>query len=186
MPSSFLRNYLTELTALFENVSLNEFIDFTTELTESLKRPSYIFICGNGGSASNASHFACDINKETSYRKDKRFKLICLSDNIPTILAYANDVSYDDVFVEQLKNFLTKDDMVIGVSVSGNSRNVLKAIDYANKNGGKTYGICGCGGGELKNISQKSLTIDSNDMQKVEDLHMIIFHCTMKYLSLYK
>jgi len=183
MPSSFLRNYLTELASISENIRLNEFSDFITELTEAFMRQSYIFVCGNGGSASTASHFACDINKGVSFGKARRFKVICLNDNIPTILAYANDVSFDDVFVEQLKNFMARDDLVIGISGSGNSNNVLKAIDYANKNGGKTFGICGFGGAKLKNISQKSLVIHSDDMQKVEDLHMIIFHCVMQYLN---
>lgn len=183
MPSSFLRNYLIELTSISESICLNEFSDFITELTEAFMRQSYIFTCGNGGSASNASHFACDLNKGVSYGKDKRFKVICLNDNLPIILAYANDVSYDDIFVEQLKNFMARDDLVIGISGSGNSNNVLKAIDYANKNRGKTFGICGFGGGELKNISQKSLVIHSNDMQKVEDLHIIMFHCVMQYLN---
>ena len=102
---------------------------------------------------------------------------------MPSILAYANDMSYDDIFVEQLKNFLKKDDLVIGISSSGNSNNVLKVIEYANKNGCKTFGVCGFGGGRLKNIAQKSIVINSNDMQKVEDLHIIILHCAMQYLK---
>lgn len=99
------------------------------------------------------------------------------------MLAYANDVSYDEVFVEQLKNFMTRDDLVIGISGSGNSKNVLRAIEYANGNDGKTFGVCGFGGGKLKSIAQKSLVIDSNDMQKVEDTHLIIFHCAMQWLN---
>lgn len=181
MPSAFLKNYLTELSRILDTVSADEFESFIEMLTNAYEREANIFIFGNGGSAASAAHFACDINKGYSYGKDRRFKVICLNDNIPTILAYANDMSYDIVFVEQLKNFMEKDDLVIGVSGSGNSVNVLNAIEYANKNGAKTFGISGYGGGRLKQISNKHLVIDSNDMQKIEDLHLIIMHCTMQW-----
>ncbi len=182
MPVAFLKNYLSELSRIANMVNVKEFETFVNELAATYERQSNIFICGNGGSASTASHFACDINKGVSFGKDKRFRIICLNDNIPTMLAYANDLSYDYVFLEQLKNFMVKDDLVIGVSGSGNSKNVLMAIEYANGKGGKTFGICGFGGGKLKDIAQKVIVINSNDMQKVEDLHMIIFHCAMQYL----
>ena len=182
MSSNFLKNYLAGLTGIFSAMNEKEFEQLVEALRSAYERRSQIFVCGNGGSASTASHFACDINKGVSYGKDKRFKIICLNDNIPTMLAYANDVSYEDVFVEQLKNFMNKGDIVIGVSGSGNSKNVLKAVEYAVKNGAETFGICGCGGGKLKQIARQSLVIHSNDMQKVEDMHMIVFHCAMQYL----
>lgn len=182
MPSGFLRGYFNELVDLFRVIDAGEFGDFIEELLSAYERHSHVFICGNGGSASTASHFACDINKGVSFGKDKRFRIICLNDNISTIMAYANDISYDDIFVEQLKNFLKKDDLLIGVSASGNSVNVLKAVEYANNAGGKTFGICGFGGGRLKDVSHKSIIVQSSDMQKVEDLHLIVFHCAMQYL----
>jgi len=185
MPSVFFKNYLRELNNIFGDINSKEFEVFIGELIVAYERQSNIFVCGNGGSASTASHFACDINKGVGFGKDKRFKVICLNDNIPTLLAYANDISYDDVFVEQLKNFMVKDDLVIGVSGSGNSGNILKAIEYANKNGGNTFGICGYDGGKLKTLAQKSMVIQSNDMQKVEDIHMIVIHCAMQYLCGY-
>lgn len=181
MPSQRLKTYFAELSSIFTTVSLTEFDHLVEELRAAYERHAHIFICGNGGSASTASHFACDINKGVSYGKDKRFKIICLNDNIPTMLAYANDISYEEVFVEQLKNFMVKDDVVIGVSGSGGSKNVLKAVEYANNHGGRTYGICGYGGGALKQLAQKSLVIQSNDMQKVEDLHLIVLHCAMQH-----
>lgn len=182
MPSSYLKKYLTELEGVFKKVQPNEFDDFVNELMDAYERDAHIFICGNGGSGSTASHFACDINKGVSFGKDKRFKVISLNDNIPIILAYANDVSYDDVFVEQLKNFLSPGDLFIGISGSGNSANVIKAIHYANAKGGRTFALCGFDGGELKRVSQKSLLVGCMDMQKVEDVHMIIIHCVMQYL----
>lgn len=185
MSATFLKNYLSELSNIFKEINVKEFEDFIGELMEAYNRRSHIFICGNGGSASTTSHFACDINKGVSFRKNKKFKVICLNDNIPIMLAYANDVSHNDVFVEQLKNFMNKDDMVIGVSCSGNSENVLRAVSYGNNYGGRTFGVCGFGGGRLKNLAQKSIVINSNDMQKAEDLHMILFHCAMQWLQVH-
>lgn len=182
MPSDFLKKYLRELKELFDTINTREFESLIVSLKEAYEKKSQIFLCGNGGSAATASHIACDLNKGVSFEKDKRFKIICLSDNIPTIMAYANDVSYADVFVEQLKNYMAKGDLIIGISGSGNSENVLKAVRYGNENSGETFGICGYGGGKLKDIAQKSLVINSNDMQKVEDIHLIIFHCAMQGL----
>lgn len=186
MPATFLKNYFSEICSIFNAINIKEFEDFIEELRGTFDRGSNIFICGNGGSAATASHFACDINKGVSFGKEKRFKVICLNDNVPTMLAYANDISYEDIFVEQLKNFMNKDDMVIGVSGSGNSENILRAISYGNDYKGMTFGVCGFGGGKLKKLAQKSIVINNNDMQKVEDLHTIVFHCAMQYLYRHK
>ena len=182
MSSIFLKDYLRELTNIFDRINVTEFENLIDELMDAYDRESQIFICGNGGSASTASHFACDINKSVSMGKDKRYKMICLNDSIPTMLAYANDISYNDIFVEQLKNFMKADDLLIGISGSGNSENVLRAVSYGNDHGGRTFGLCGFGGGKLKGLAQKSIVINNNDMQKIEDLHMIVFHCAMQYL----
>jgi D-sedoheptulose 7-phosphate isomerase len=143
----------------------------------------HIFVMGNGGSASTASHLACDINKGVSFGQEKRFKVICLNDSVPTMLAYANDLSYEDVFLEQLKNFFRAGDVVMGISGSGNSKNVLKAVSYAARNGGKTVGLCGFQGGELATLADISLIVRSNDMQKIEDVHMIVVHMLMQALQ---
>ncbi len=183
MPVAFLTNYLLELTGIINMIDAKEFESLVGELTSAYERQSNIFICGNGGSAATASHFACDINKGVSFGKEKRFRVTCLSDSVSTIMAYSNDVSYDCIFVEQLKNFMNAGDLLIGISGSGNSENVLKAVRYANEGGGRTFGICGCGGGRLKDSAQKSLVINSSDMQKVEDAHLIILHCVMQWFS---
>lgn len=184
MPASILKDYLNKLVDLFSTINYTEFEEFIKELTEAYQRKSNIFICGNGGSASTASHFACDINKGVSFGQNKRFRVICLNDNIPTLLAYANDISYDDIFIEQLKNFMNENDLVIGISGSGNSENIIRAIKYGNKHGGRTFGICGFNGGELKGVAKKSLTIGSNDMQKIEDMHLILIHCAMQWFNI--
>jgi len=180
---NFAGKYLSELVDLINSIDLDEIENFINELEEAYKNDKNIFVMGNGGSASTASHFACDINKGVSLKLNKRFKVISLNDNIPIMLAYANDISYDSIFEEQLKNYIKKDDLVVGISGSGNSKNVLMAIEYANAIGARTFGITGYDGGKLKKIAEKSIVIRSNDMQKIEDCHMILVHLTMQYLS---
>lgn len=141
-----------------------------------------IFVFGNGGSGAAASHFACDLNKGATVRGVQRTKVICLNDNVPTILAYANDVSYADIFVEQLKNFLMPGDLVFGISGSGNSENVLKAISYAKEFKAETIGLTGFDGGRLAGLAQISLVVPSHDMQIVEDLHLVALHILMRKL----
>lgn len=138
---------------------------------------------GNGGSAATASHYCCDFNKGVSYEYEKRFKFMCLSDNTATLTAYANDVSYEMVFVEPLKNFLQPGDLVIGISGSGNSKNVLHAIDYANDHQAITLGITGYSGGALKKKAKYSVNIGVDDMQISEDLHMMLDHLAMKIIG---
>ncbi len=135
---------------------------------------------GNGGSGSTASHFVCDLNKGCCLDLEKKFKVMCLNDNLPSLMAYANDMSYEAVFVEQLKNFFKEGDLVIGISGSGNSENVLQAIRYAGANGGKTAGISGYAGGKLADLVDIPFVARIDDMQKVEDVHMIIVHIIMQ------
>lgn len=135
-----------------------------------------IYICGNGGSASTASHMASDLNKGANRKDAPRFKAIALKDNIPTMLAWANDASYDDIFVEQLRNHLEKGDIVIGISGSGNSPNVLKAMHYANDNGAMTIGFTGFDGGKLAQIAKICYTVPNNCMQQIEDIHLLMEH----------
>ena len=141
-----------------------------------------IFIFGNGGSGATASHFAGDFNKGISYGLKKRFKVLCLNDNIPAMLALANDCTYDDIFVEQLKNFLSPGDVVIGISGSGNSKNVLKAISYANQKQATIIALTGFKGGQLKKITQFCLVVPIEDMEKTEDIHLILMHLIKQYL----
>lgn len=152
-------------------------------LMKAYNNENNIFICGNGGSAATASHFACDLNKGVSYGLEKRFKIIPLTNSLSTITAYTNDLSYDVIFVEQLKNFFKKGDILIGISGSGNSQNVLNAIEYVNDNDGITIGWTGYDGGKLKELTQYSIDANVNDMQISEDIHMILVHIIMKTLS---
>lgn len=182
-------NYIKDITAYFERLKnaidqidkseLNNLMNVLVEAKESGKQ---IFIMGNGGSSATASHYVCDFNKGVSLGQEKKFKFICLNDNIPSLMAYANDLSFEDIFVEQLKNLYQEGDVVIGISGSGNSNNVLKAIEYANAHGGITVGLTGYSGGRLKEMAQCGVHIPINDMQIAEDLHMVLDHCMMKIL----
>ena len=142
-----------------------------------------IFVFGNGGSGATASHFVGDLLKGLSYGCEKKFKAICLNDNIPGLLAFANDVSYEDVFVEPLKNFAKPNDIVIGISGSGNSKNVIKALEYANNTGAITVALCGFNGGIIKQLAHINLHVAIDDMEIVEDVHMFLLHCIKRVLT---
>lgn len=174
--------YFTKLKQTIDSVSVQDLNTLMNVLVEAKNAGKIIFIMGNGGSSATASHYVCDFNKGVSSNQETKFKLICLNDNIPSLMAYANDLSFEDVFVEQLKNFFHEGDIVLGISGSGNSKNVLKAIEYANRHGGITIGLTGYDGGKLKNMVQYSMHIPVNDMQITEDLHMVLDHCMMKIL----
>lgn len=175
--------YFSALKSAIDHISRSELSKFLNILLDALERKASIYIMGNGGSAATASHFAADFNKGLSYGKARRFRMICLNDNVPTLTAYANDVSYEDIFVEQLRNFLEKKDVVIAISGSGNSRNVLKAVEYANETGACTVGIAGYDGGKLKKIAKYHVIVPMNDMQITEDLHMVFDHLAYSVLQ---
>jgi D-sedoheptulose 7-phosphate isomerase len=175
-----IKNYLGNLVTTIQSLNIEEFTNVANVLRAARSNGKQIFIFGNGGSASTATHFTCDINKGVSYGKNERFKVICLNDNIPTMLAYSNDIGYDVVFKEQLENFVTKDDVVIGISGSGNSKNVLFAMELAKSKSAVTIGITGFMGGKLREISDYSINANFNDMQISEDIHMIWVHIMMK------
>lgn len=175
-----IKDYLNLLQNAINLLSIEEVDKFLDILLTAYEQDSTIFIFGNGGSASTASHFATDFNKGVSYGLDKRFKVMALTDSISTISAYSNDTSCEDIFVEQMKNFIKDKDVIIGVSGSGNSKNVLKAIEYANARGNITLGITGYNGGILKKIAKYSINANINDMQVSEDIHMIIVHLAMR------
>jgi D-sedoheptulose 7-phosphate isomerase len=142
----------------------------------------FVFVIGNGGSGSNASHFCEDMGKSTLDRKDfendakRRLKILSLTDNTPYILAWGNDEGFDRVFVEQLKNLASPGDLLVAISGSGNSPNILRAVDWANRNGLKTFGCTGYSGGKLQTMAQANLHVALDDMGIVESIHLTAFH----------
>ncbi|MBT9151608.1 MAG: Phosphoheptose isomerase [candidate division WS2 bacterium] len=175
----FTKEYLAEIRKILDSMEedlVNKMDKLASILRKARDNKNTIFIMGNGGSASTASHFVGDLSKGTIAEGFPRFKAVALTDNIPNMLAWANDVGYEQIFVEQLKNLMEPGDVVIGISVSGNSMNVIKAIEYANKNGGITIGLSGCDGGKLLECAQENIHVPSSYMQRVEDIHLLIEH----------
>jgi D-sedoheptulose 7-phosphate isomerase len=178
--SKFAEQYIGRLKEVLDAFDGNTFAAMVDAVLDAYSRGAHIFIMGNGGSGSTASHLACDINKGCCIDLEKKFKMICLNDNMPTMLALANDLSYKAVFEEQLKNFYNPGDLVIGISGSGNSENVLRAVAYAAAHGGKTAGWSGFGGGRLAEMVDLPFVVQSHDMQQVEDSHMVLAHMLMQ------
>lgn len=141
-----------------------------------------IYTMGNGGSGASASHAAGDFLKGASYGLDKRFKMICLNDNLPSMMAIANDIGWESIFVEPLKNFLGEDDLVIGISGSGNSKNVVNALEYANALGATTVAMSGFKGGKISQIASINVHAPVMDMEVTEDVHMVIFNIVKKQM----
>src|SRR5882762_4567241 len=147
------------------------------ELIKANESGRMVYLFGNGGSASLASHFACDLGKGTAYcNGGKRFRVLALTDNIPTMTAWANDSSYEDIFSEQLRNFVQPQDVAFAISGSGNSKNVLKALQVARDAGATTLGISGFQGGQMKSLCDICVVVPSNNMQIIEDVHLAMAH----------
>lgn len=180
--SEFSRDYIERLKRTLDRFPHEQFEAMVEIFLAALRNKRTIFVMGNGGSGATASHWVCDINKECSYGCEQRFRMVCLNDNMPTILAYGNDVGYENIFVEQLKNFLEEGDVVIAISGSGNSKNVVKAIEYARSKGAITVGLVGYSGGKLLDLVQIPLHVQVEDMQIVEDVHMMVVHMTLQRL----
>lgn len=178
-----LRSYRDREIQALQNLNLEEVNTVMNVLEDARINGKHIFICSNGGSAATASHFCCDFNKGISESQDKKYNFECLSDNVPTMMAIANDVSYEEVFRIPLRNKMKAGDIIIGISGSGNSKNVVNAIEYAKEIGGTVIAIVGYDGGKMKKIADYSIHIDVNDMQISEDLHIIIDHMMMRVLS---
>lgn len=162
-------------------------LDKVSELAEVIlhtyKEGFTIYSMGNGGSGATASHVAGDYVKGASFGLDKRFRFICLNDNIPALMAIANDISYDAIFEEQLKNFARPGDLVIGLSGSGNSANVVNALLWAKNHGIRTAALTGYKGGRCARIADISIHIPVSDMEIVEDLHMMVFHAIKRHIT---
>jgi D-sedoheptulose 7-phosphate isomerase len=152
------------------------------------ERGRFIFVCGNGGSGSNASHFCEDIGKGTLRREDfdndnkKRVRILSLTDNTPYILAWGNDEGFERVFVEQLKNLAGPGDLLIAISGSGNSPNILRAVEWANQHGLTTFGCTGFFGGKLRTLAHHNFHVPLDDMGIVESIHLTAFHWVVDHL----
>ncbi len=172
----FYENYLKELKKSIDSLAVEDLEEVTRILKEAYIKDKQIFVFGNGGSAATASHFVCDLGKGTVVKGKERFRVIGLNDNIPLLTAWSNDLAYEECFKEQLVNLLQEGDVVIAFSASGNSKNILKAVEYAKSKGATTVGFIGFEGGELAKIAHKSVVVRSDNMERIEDIHLILEH----------
>lgn len=174
-----IRFYLDLETRLMESVDIDGMNEVMNQLEQARVRGNRIYICGNGGSGSTASHFVCDFNKGVSLEQEQKYQFICLNDNMPQMMAIANDIGYDQIFKIPLVNVISPGDIFIGISGSGNSQNVLLAAEYAKEQGATVIGLTGYDGGKLKELSDYSLHVPVSNMQIVEDLHLMFDHLMM-------
>ncbi len=177
----FPQVYKGELLKAIDSIDLEKVHQVIGILARARDENRRIFVCGNGGSASTASHFATDLVKGASFGRAKRFRILALTDSLPTITAYSNDVSYDCIFVEQLKNFAEPQDVLIAISGSGNSPNVLRAVEYGNSIGCTTIALTGRGGGHLGPMAQLEVRVGDTHMGRIEDLHVMVMHMVVYY-----
>lgn len=174
--------YLNRCAAEFDNLDLSQTERLADDVYRAYEDGRFVFICGNGGSGSNSSHLCEDLGKSTLDPKDfanddvKRLKVMSLTDNTPYILAWGNDEGFDRIFVEQLKNFASPGDVLIAISGSGNSENILNAVEWANRRELKTWGITGYTGGKLQGLARDNLHVPLDDMGMVESIHLLLFH----------
>lgn len=174
-----IRKYIELEIEMLNKLDVEEISRAITLLEETWDVEGTVYVLGNGGSAATASHFQNDFNKGISEHVEKKFRFQCLNDNVPTVMAIANDIGFDEVFRFQLLNKLQQKDIVLAISASGNSKNVINAVTYAKKCGCKVIGLTGYNGGVLAGLSDVSLNVPVMSMQITEDIHMVLDHLMM-------
>ncbi len=181
-----MKDYISEINTYLEHeidtlkaLDVNEINAALNLLLETFEGGNTVFVFGNGGSSATASHFQNDFNKGVSEHTEKKFNFQCLNDNVATVMAVANDIGFEEVFRFQLIGHMRPGDVVLAISGSGNSKNVINAVEYAKSQGAKVIGLTGFGGGKLKELSDVSLHVPVNSMQITEDIHMVFDHLMM-------
>jgi len=171
-----IKSYISEVRATLEKLPADGIAHVVGLLDEARRKGKGVFIFGNGGSAATASHFACDLAKGAIREGKPRIKAFDLTDNVPLISAWANDSAYENIFAEQLENFIEAGDIAIAISGSGNSQNILNGVEVAKRKGATTIGITGFEGGKLKALVDVAVVVPSNSMEQIEDIHLLIEH----------
>ena len=171
-------SYLAQVTESLARLPLENIEPIVLCLEEARLKRRQVFICGNGGSAATASHFACDLAKGALLPHKPAIKVLPLADSLPLLSAWANDLSYDEVFARKLAPWVQAGDVVIGISGSGNSQNVLNALRLAKEAGATTIGLTGFDGGKLRDIADICLVVPSRSVEQIEDVHLLLCHLT--------
>ena len=181
----YIESYFSDMKKVIETISRDDIDRVVKLLFSAWESGNQVFICGNGGSASTATHFSCDLSKTTIVEGKRRFKVHCLNDNIPLITAIINDEGFDNLFIEQLKNLFQKGDILICISVHGGvgrdkaalwSQNLVKAMRYAKEMKGYTIGLAGFDGGVMKEIADACIVVPINSTPQVESFHLALEH----------
>lgn len=176
--------YVGKLRKALDMLESDEGLLHAAEVIEEARESgNTVYLLGNGGSGSTASHIVCDLAKGTIKGGERRLKAVSLAENIPLMLAWANDTEYANIFVEQLRNLLESGDVVVGISGSGNSENVVRALEYAGEKDCTTIAFTGYDGGRIKKIADVSVHVPVDDMQVVEDVHLVVGHLLMRLLQ---
>ena len=178
----FNEHYLSEAKKIIDQLDTKKIEVAINMLLDANKNSKQVFIIGNGGSATTATHFANDLSKFCSVKGEKRFRAISLTDNISTITAWANDASYDKIFSEQLINLINKDDLLIVLSASGNSRNVIESVETAKLYGAKSLAFLGFDGGKIKGIADEYILVEYEDFGLVESTHLLLEHLIVSFI----
>jgi D-sedoheptulose 7-phosphate isomerase len=171
-----IKDYLEQVRQTLGRLPVNDIEKIVTILNKARAAGKRIYTIGNGGSAATASHFASDLNKGAIRSDAPRFRAIALTDNMPVITAWANDENYEDIFSQQIENHVTQGDVVIAITGSGNSMNIIKALMLADTKGAVTIALTGFDGGAVKKIARVSVIVPNNCMEQVEDVHLILEH----------
>ena len=181
---NYFENYRKSLNDLMDSVDLDVLEQIIARFVQAYRENKTVYVCGNGGSAATASHFQVDFGFFVRYFTNKRMKFRSLTDQVPMITAIGNDHSYEDIFVDQLIDNFEPGDVLVGISASGNSMNVVKAVEYANEMDGTSIGLVGFKGGKLKEVSQICLYTPNPEKEygPIEDLHMIIDHMMVNFI----
>lgn len=176
MLQKWMEDYMSDYKKAVENIPLDSVYKLIERFARANTERKQIFVFGNGGSAANASHFVNDMAKSASDVLPERFKCLSLNENMSLITAISNDYAYKDIFRRQIENFANKDDLLLTLSVSGDSPNLVEAVDWANKNGLHTIALLGGKRGRLVDLARESIVVDSIHYGHVEDIHMLICH----------
>ncbi len=174
-----IKDYINIEIETLKNLDVDSINEALNLLLQTMENGNTVYVFGNGGSSATASHFQNDFNKGVSEHTEKKFNFLCLNDNMATLMAVANDIGFEEVFRFQLQGHIKPGDVVMAISGSGNSKNVINAVEYAKAKGNKIIGLTGFGGGKLKELADVSLHAPINSMQVTEDIHMIFDHLMM-------
>lgn len=176
MYQAYIDEYRAELIPHIKAIDPAQIRQLVETLVEAWRQDKQIFVLGNGGSAATANHFTCDFGKNAVQGGKRRFRMLSLSSNVEAITALGNDISFDEIFRQQLINLMNEGDVVLAISASGNSPDVIKAVSYAREKGGKVLSLAGFEGGRLKDLSDVCMVANMSSYERIEDIHLIILH----------